>query len=66
VNYYENKRVLINHAGIVSGQPFPATSDGQIEQSLAVNFLAHIWTIRADFLVSHRSMDDFQGRQAHD
>ena len=39
--------ILINNAGIVSGQPFLAASDGQIEQSLAVNFIAHIWTIRA-------------------
>jgi all-trans-retinol dehydrogenase (NAD+) len=39
--------ILVNNAGIVTGKPFLEASDGQIERSLAVNFFAHIWTIRA-------------------
>jgi all-trans-retinol dehydrogenase (NAD+) len=39
--------ILVNNAGIVSGKPFLECSDNEIERSLAVNFISHIWTIRA-------------------
>jgi len=39
--------ILVNNAGIVTGKPFMACSDSEIERSLAVNMHAHIWMIRA-------------------
>ncbi|MDR3554786.1 MAG: SDR family oxidoreductase [Syntrophobacteraceae bacterium] len=39
--------ILINNAGIVSGKTFLETTDEQIEKGMAVNALAHFWTVRA-------------------
>ena len=39
--------ILINNAGIVSGQPLLETSDEAIERTFQVNTLAHFWTVRA-------------------
>lgn len=39
--------ILINNAGIVSGQPFLKCSDEQIERTMAINTMAHFWTVRA-------------------
>lgn len=39
--------VLINNAGIVTGQPILEASDEQIERTFGVNILAHFWTVRA-------------------
>jgi all-trans-retinol dehydrogenase (NAD+) len=39
--------LLINNAGIVSGQPILDASDEQIERTFGVNILAHFWTVRA-------------------
>lgn len=39
--------ILINNAGIVSGRTFLKCSDEQIEQTMAVNTMAHFWTLKA-------------------
>ncbi len=39
--------ILINNAGVVSGKRFMACTDEQIEQTIAINMMAHFWTIRA-------------------
>jgi all-trans-retinol dehydrogenase (NAD+) len=39
--------VLINNAGIVSGQPVMEATDEGIQRTFAVNVLAHFWTTRA-------------------
>ena len=39
--------ILINNAGIVTGQSFLDATDEQIEKGMAVNALAHFWTVRA-------------------
>ena len=39
--------ILINNAGIVSGKSFLECTDEQLEKSMAVNMLAHFWTVRA-------------------
>jgi all-trans-retinol dehydrogenase (NAD+) len=39
--------VLINNAGVVSGQPFLETPDTKVIRSFNVNILAHFWTTRA-------------------
>jgi all-trans-retinol dehydrogenase (NAD+) len=39
--------VLVNNAGIVNGKPILQLSDTQIERIVAINELAHFWTIRA-------------------
>lgn len=39
--------VLINNAGIVTGQQILEASDEQIERTFGVNILAHFWTVRA-------------------
>ncbi|RLN20353.1 hypothetical protein BBJ28_00013694 [Nothophytophthora sp. Chile5] len=38
--------ILVNNAGIVSGKPLLETSSRTIERVLAVNTLAHFWTVR--------------------
>jgi len=39
--------VLINNAGIVSGKYLSELTDKEIENTFAVNVLAHFWTVRA-------------------
>ncbi len=39
--------ILINNAGIVSGKSFLECTDEQLEKGMAVNMLAHFWTVRA-------------------
>ena len=39
--------ILINNAGVVSGQPLLEISDASIERSFGVNTLASFWTTRA-------------------
>jgi all-trans-retinol dehydrogenase (NAD+) len=39
--------ILVNNAGIVSGKPLLELGDAEIERTLAVNTLAHFWTLRA-------------------
>ena len=39
--------ILINNAGIVSGKSFLECTDEQLEKGMAVNLLAHFWTVRA-------------------
>src|SRR5690242_377955 len=39
--------ILVNNAGILNGRPLLKLSDEEIEQTFAVNTLAHFWTIRA-------------------
>ncbi len=39
--------VLINNAGIVSGKYFTELTTADIENTFAVNVLAHFWTVRA-------------------
>jgi all-trans-retinol dehydrogenase (NAD+) len=39
--------ILINNAGIVTGKSFLDATDEQIEKGMAINALAHFWTVRA-------------------
>ena len=39
--------ILINNAGIVSGQPFLECSDEQIERTMQINAMAMFWTVKA-------------------
>jgi all-trans-retinol dehydrogenase (NAD+) len=39
--------ILINNAGVVSGRPFLECTDEQFERTMAVNVLAHFWTVKA-------------------
>ncbi len=39
--------ILINNAGIVAGQPFLECTDEQLRRTMAVNILAHFWTVKA-------------------
>jgi all-trans-retinol dehydrogenase (NAD+) len=39
--------VLINNAGVISGNPLLECSDEQIHRTMAVNIMAHFWTVRA-------------------
>ena len=39
--------VLINNAGVVSGQRLLESSEAQIRRTFEVNVLAHFWTSRA-------------------
>ncbi|WP_304226013.1 SDR family oxidoreductase [Gracilinema caldarium] len=39
--------VLVNNAGVVSGSTFLETSDEKIEKTMAVNTMAHFWTLKA-------------------
>ena len=38
---------LINNAGIISGQSLMETPDKKIELTMAVNIMAHFWTVKA-------------------
>jgi all-trans-retinol dehydrogenase (NAD+) len=39
--------ILINNAGVVSGKPFLECTDEECERTMAVNVLAHFWTVKA-------------------
>ena len=39
--------ILVNNAGIVTGRHFLQCSDEQIERTMAVNLMAHFWTLKA-------------------
>jgi all-trans-retinol dehydrogenase (NAD+) len=39
--------ILINNAGVVSGKSFLECSEEQIKRTMAVNILAHFWTVKA-------------------
>lgn len=39
--------ILINNAGVVSGKTFMECEDQKIEQTVKVNILAYLWTVRA-------------------
>ncbi len=39
--------ILINNAGVVSGSTFLETEDEKIEKTMAVNTMAHFWTLKA-------------------
>lgn len=39
--------ILINNAGVVSGRPFLECSDEQLKRTMAVNIMAHFWTVKA-------------------
>ena len=38
--------ILVNNAGVISGNFFLECGEQEIERSVAVNLLAHIWTVR--------------------
>jgi all-trans-retinol dehydrogenase (NAD+) len=38
--------ILINNAGIVAGRPFLECTDEQLTRTMAVNILAHFWTVK--------------------
>jgi len=38
--------ILINNAGIVSGKPFLECTDEVLQRTMAVNTLAHFWTVK--------------------
>ncbi len=42
--------VLVNNAGVVNSSPILEKSDVLIEKTVAVNLLAHFWTIKAFLL----------------
>ncbi len=48
--------ILVNNAGVVSGKPLLECSDEEIERTVAVNLMAHFWTIRA-FLPGMQAAD---------
>ncbi len=39
--------ILINNAGVVSGRPFLECPDEHLKRTMAVNILAHFWTVKA-------------------
>ena len=39
--------ILINNAAVVSGKPFLECTEEQFERTMAVNVLAHFWTVKA-------------------
>ncbi len=39
--------ILVNNAGVVTGRAFLECSDEDIEKTMAVNTLAHFWTLKA-------------------